>query len=542
MPELRPWRSAPFRHGILAILLLLLGLLTAFSIWRDHRDRLEAAERHSQSLAHTLDEHIARTFLSIDQTLRFLQAAYEIDPARFDLLEGSFATIARHQALHQISVIDRNGRVGTTTAGAALEPGDLSGRDYFRMHAVAQTGALHISPPSQAPVSGRWSIQLARRLNRPNGAFDGVIVASLDPAFFTLFFQSISMGLAGRFMIVRNDGLIMASEPFMESAMGQDLSHTQLLIDMVPLAAAGTYVSGDGPDRQRRVTSYRMLADLPLIVALGISEDEALAPWRSASLLKGAVAAALAILAWLLVSSLGREVGRMKVTRRLQRALDSFTEGLALRDSAGRLVLCNARYRELYAFTTLPLIPGVRYVDHLRAEIESRLAGAPGTNVESELRRRLSPVQNLVGPREPELVNDRWIQAVDRPTEDGGSVSLRIDVTERKQIGAQLLQAQKMDALGQLAGGVAHDFNNLLSVIGGYASLALRRTGDEPSALGTAEIRDCLSHITKGVRRASSLTREMLVFGRKQMLDARTVDLNQLIRASPPARPATRGR
>ncbi|HEV8370231.1 MAG TPA: PAS domain S-box protein [Pyrinomonadaceae bacterium] len=88
---------------------------------------------------------------------------------------------------------------------------------------------------------------------------------------------------------------------------------------------------------------------------------------------------------------------------------------------------------------------------------------------------------------------------------------------------AQLQQSQKLEAVGQLAGGVAHDFNNLLTAIGGYTDLTLRRlTDDDP-------LRSNLLEIKKVTNRAASLTRQLLAFSRKQILEPKVLDLNAVI-------------
>src|SRR6202795_1648021 len=94
------------------------------------------------------------------------------------------------------------------------------------------------------------------------------------------------------------------------------------------------------------------------------------------------------------------------------------------------------------------------------------------------------------------------------------------DVTERRALEQQLRQAQKMEAVGRLAGGIAHDFNNLLMVISGYSEFLLERIGNEPRLRGPAQ------EIASAAERASSLTRQLLAFSRKQMLAPRIVDLN----------------
>ncbi|MGA2746948.1 MAG: ATP-binding protein [Candidatus Sulfotelmatobacter sp.] len=96
------------------------------------------------------------------------------------------------------------------------------------------------------------------------------------------------------------------------------------------------------------------------------------------------------------------------------------------------------------------------------------------------------------------------------------------DVTERRALEHQLRQSQKMEAVGRLAGGIAHDFNNLLMVISGYSEFLLERLGAEPHLRGPAQ------EIARAAERASSLTRQLLAFSRKQMLAPRIVNLNEV--------------
>ncbi|MDX6439451.1 MAG: two-component system, cell cycle sensor histidine kinase and response regulator CckA [Gaiellaceae bacterium] len=97
------------------------------------------------------------------------------------------------------------------------------------------------------------------------------------------------------------------------------------------------------------------------------------------------------------------------------------------------------------------------------------------------------------------------------------------DITERKRLEAELLNAQKLESLGRLAGGVAHDFNNLLTGITGYASLLLERTGDD------AELHRDLGEIKRAADRAAELTKQLLAFGRRQVLQPRALDLNSVV-------------
>jgi nitrogen-specific signal transduction histidine kinase/CheY-like chemotaxis protein len=105
-------------------------------------------------------------------------------------------------------------------------------------------------------------------------------------------------------------------------------------------------------------------------------------------------------------------------------------------------------------------------------------------------------------------------------------VGIQRDVTDWKLLERQLLQAQKMQSVGTLAGGVAHEFNNLLAGINGYAALGLREAGL------TTSVREFLQHIVDLSERAASLTRQMLAFARKPALTRRPTRIHELVRAT----------
>lgn len=141
-----------------------------------------------------------------------------------------------------------------------------------------------------------------------------------------------------------------------------------------------------------------------------------------------------------------------------------------------------------------------------RFELEYRLIAADGS---------IHAIRDIVTVGRDEQTQIVWLRGV------------IVDVSERRALEAQLAQAQKLEAVGQLAGGIAHDFNNLLTIVSGHARLLLRR--DE---LDSA--RDELTQIVAAAERATELTRQLLSFARRGQGEPELVEPNELLRALRP--------
>lgn len=138
----------------------------------------------------------------------------------------------------------------------------------------------------------------------------------------------------------------------------------------------------------------------------------------------------------------------------------------------------------------------------------------------------------LVVQKELQDLNERLEDIVAERTAELSSANLRLNIElaenkrtegEKERLQAQLNQAQRLELVGQLAGGVAHDFNNMLSVILGYAQIALEKT--EPSSPLHGELREILD----AARRSASITRQLLAFARKQTIAPQLLNLNETI-------------
>lgn len=154
----------------------------------------------------------------------------------------------------------------------------------------------------------------------------------------------------------------------------------------------------------------------------------------------------------------------------------------------------------------------------------------PGCGIPEALRSRKIIITEEILPRE----NNRLVEVHTIPFQDSENkwlvAEFNVDITERrrleeegKKLQSQLAQAQKMESVGLLAGGVAHDFNNMLSVILGQAELALEELSE------TSKFREHLEEIQKAARRSADLTSQLLAFARKQTIAPKVLNLNVTI-------------
>ncbi len=202
-----------------------------------------------------------------------------------------------------------------------------------------------------------------------------------------------------------------------------------------------------------------------------------------------------------------------------RRVVEASQEGVWVVDADGRTTFANARLAQMLGCDRDALLG--RPVYDFVGEAER-----PAAEAAVERCRRGAAEQFDFKLRRPDG-SDLWALVSTTPltAPDGacaGALGMLTDLTDRRRLEEQFLHAQKMEAVGRLAGGVAHDFNNLLTVILSYAELLRGKLGDADD-LGMVE------EITRSVGQAASLTRQLLAFGRKGVVQPRVLDLGAAV-------------
>ena len=208
---------------------------------------------------------------------------------------------------------------------------------------------------------------------------------------------------------------------------------------------------------------------------------------------------------------------------RFRSTFEQAAVGIAHAGTDGRFLRINQRYCDIVGYTREEMLArtfqDITHPDDLEANlrfVRQLLAGQAGTY--SMEKRYLHKSGAVV-----------WVNVTVSLLRDGAGkpqyfIGVVEDITQRKALEQQLRQVQRMEAVGRLAGGVAHDFNNQLTVIKGYCDVLLRQLPPESPA------REPLGQILASARQAADLTRQLLAFGRKQLLQPQVIDVNEVLR------------
>jgi PAS domain S-box-containing protein len=271
----------------------------------------------------------------------------------------------------------------------------------------------------------------------------------------------------------------------------------------------------------------RTQPDLPFILVTGSLDEETAVKYLKGGASDYILKDRLGRLGPAVLEALERARQRQALHRHerlLRQIIDANPSLIFVKDWDGRFVLVNQASAEIYGTTVESMLgktdadfnPNADEVVHFLRDDREVMSSGRAKFIAEE------PVTN------PDTKQTRWFQTIKVPLRMPGEeratmLGVATEITERKRLEEQLRQSQKIEAIGQLAGGVAHDFNNILTAIVGYTDLLAAEFGGNERQL------EDLEEIRKAARRAAALTRQLLAFSRKQVLEPRIIDLNSVV-------------
>jgi len=275
-------------HGFIAAIwtatLVIAAGLWAAALTLAHYDDAEAmarAERDSGNLARVVAEQATRTIAEADQILLFLIDDYHEhgDNWTHGITQMLRQAVERSSILVQLAVIDDHGDLIHTSVEDAPVRIHLADREHFRVHANNPAAGLFIGKPVFGRASGKWSIQLTRRISNSDGSFAGVLVASMDPFYFSRSLEELDVGPNGAVAIIGTDGILRARSLMNDRIVGRDVGESPTL-QMARVRPTGFVRTASVIDGIPRLQSFRTLASYPLIVTAAFDEGSFLADTR----------------------------------------------------------------------------------------------------------------------------------------------------------------------------------------------------------------------------------------------------------------------
>jgi len=409
-------------RGLLAASLAVPLLLLAIAAWQNFRLIQRQAQERVMIETGELRQHAANAFQTYAIVLAWIDARTRgLAWDRIDRDEEVQRFLSDLDTLPQIDEVwmaDAAGHPRVSGRSSPIPPIDVSDRDCFAAEREQDVG-IFVGREQIGGLIRAPEFDICQRRSTADKSFDGIIVVSARPAFFSEFYRTVSQDKGFTASLVRSDGSMLVRYPALPSprVLPRDSPFMQAIAD---LPDRGFFRGRGEADGTQRFFAYQRVEDYPLYVTYGIPRQDVLTSWL-ANLVDYSLFAVPASLA-------------------------------------------------LFGMTLLAIRQIQRHT----------------------------------------IASWRWRTTARR---------LRREMGRRTQAEAELRQAQKMEALGQLTGGVAHDFNNLLTVLqGALEMLSGRQMNDQ--------LQSRVDMALRTVERGEKLTGQLLAFARRQPLTMVTIDLN----------------
>jgi diguanylate cyclase (GGDEF)-like protein/PAS domain S-box-containing protein len=291
----------------------------------DHSQTFVNAEHDLVNLARLSQEHAERTIYGADQTLRVVIGQHKEHDGGIDLNAMIQQNFVDTRTLVQIAVLDAQGILQQSTLPFTGRI-DLSDREHFKAHLGNDSDQLFISRPLLGRASGKWSIQLSRRITTKSGKLDGVVVVSLDPSYFTRFYGELKLANDGVSALYRLDGTALARKTERMETFDVNAASSPIFVRAAQGENTGTLTYRSVTDGVERTYHFRKLPSYPLLVLIGMSSKDIFAEHEQTrlQLLHGASIVSLLLLAlaalasWYVTARRRHSLVQLQALRKLQ--------------------------------------------------------------------------------------------------------------------------------------------------------------------------------------------------------------------------------
>ncbi|GFO61300.1 hypothetical protein GMST_36250 [Geomonas silvestris] len=561
--------------GVMFILVAVTGL-ALLSLYRSKQQYDSRIAVQTQNLAQSLNlsltgilDKASVAIFAVKKEMEQQARSGGVNPDRIHNYLADYKT--RLPEVDGLRVADAQGFILYADHSSTLPRINLSHRDYFKELRDHPQGGVVIGKPVLGMLSKKWQVLVATRVDNPDGSFAGIAYAAISLDYLSSLFATLDLGRDGVINLRDRDLDVVVRYPELSGkpTVGSKVVSRELKALVGAGRSKGTYRTKGSVDSVERVISFQKLSGYPMYIAAGLSTEDNLAPWYQE--VKGTLALCALLSGILTLSGLlrYRKYQQEKLSeRRLSEYQEQLEETVQLR--TGELELRNRQLAdeialrkqaeaelEKAAVIMQKISDVVLWISSDARILYANDAATKLHGYSGEELRRLTVLD--LNPRfDAASWQTHWedlkrdgtltIETLNRshsgrefPVEvtanylclNGAEYNCAIirDITERREaekekqlLMQQLFQAQKIESVGRLAGGIAHDFNNLLTPILGYAELLKMDLPPEGNHYRRVDL------ITQAGDKAKVLIKQLLGFGRQQVLDMKTVDVNEVVR------------
>lgn len=313
-----------YRHGRIAAILLIAAILVLAGVflYQTRRGEIANARATAANLVQLLKEQTQAVFLTSDLTLRSIKARLENgpplppdDPDFRVLLRDLTAELPYVRALF---VVGPDGFIIHDTDYPATPHVSLADRPYFRIHKDDPDQGVYVGQPLLSRSVDRWFVPLARRVNRRDGSFGGIVVAAVEPRFFEEIYRRLSLSEHDAVGLFHRDATLIARMPALPHLYGVKWTTRQMFAEHLPRSPTGAFSATSFAERAATI-GYAAVEGFPLVVTAALDEHAALASWRRTAWAVGFSVLFITLLIMLLAVTLHRR--RLELELSQQRVL-----------------------------------------------------------------------------------------------------------------------------------------------------------------------------------------------------------------------------
>ncbi|MBR0757101.1 EAL domain-containing protein [Bradyrhizobium jicamae] len=444
------WRSAPLQLALFFLPLVWIGYFAISS--SERTDALQQARAHGDSVAKLFEENTERIFERVDQSLLIVRALNAQDPAGFDL--KSWADRARIASgdVVQFSLIGLDGYLHQTTTGYSGPPLYLGDREHFA-NVLRQSGDnLYVAKPVLGRASGKWTIQIARKLFDLEHNSIGVVVGSISVDLVGNFYDTAKLGTGGTLVLRNQDYVVLATRGIDPgTVLGQ--RRVSRLEDALRDTNYTQYWSEGRPDRSNRLITARRSSLFPLIFTVGVSEQEIYSRYQSrqkiylgGALLLTFIIAGAAAFHWRRQRALDLAQQELRDSvSKFEDVLRNLSQGLSMFDGNDRLIAFNRRWLDAYDLSPEQTRLGMTF-----QEVFAKQDAVPDLDgYLRNLKDRLAVAENTSNT--VTFPDGRVIYISYGRRQGGGWIATHEDITERKASEDRIERLAHYDSLTGLA-------------------------------------------------------------------------------------------